>query len=131
MLVQLFRALPLLLLLCSAVMVLGAFLVAHAAPSVRRVAFFIARLVMGAGIATGLVACSPAERCAAARGASVAAAVLAEVAERACDGPIVGSSGGESAAVPDDMTAEEHRAALDALEAAAAELRNATPDAGE
>lgn len=116
-------SIPLVLLLVAAVMVLGSVLVARASSRVRALAFWLARLVMGAGIATGLLACSPAERCAAARGASIAAAVLEQVAERACDGPIVGGTSGGETDAADDATPEERAAAIDALEAAAAELR--------
>lgn len=115
----------LVLLLVAFVMVVCVPLVRLARGWVRSIALTFARAMVGASIACSvLVGCTPAERCAAARGASIAAKVLDEVAARACEngGLLVGSSGGELEAI-EDTTEAERAEALEALEAAAAELR--------
>lgn len=122
---SMFSTPSLLLLLVALVMIVCVPIVRAARGWVRSVAFYFARAMLVASVSCSvLVGCTPAERCAAARGASIAAKVLEEVAARACEngGLLVGSSGGELEAI-EDTTEAERAEALEALEAAAAELR--------
>lgn len=70
--------------------------------------------------------CTPAERCAAARGASLACSFVNLAAEEVCEGSAVmgGTAGGEGP----PLTADERAAALESLDAARAAVL-AAPEA--
>lgn len=83
-------------------------------------------MVLAFLVSVAAMGCTPAERCAAARGASLACTFVNVAADEVCEGAAVmgGTAGGEGP----PLTADERAAALESLDAARAAVL-AAPEA--